>query len=411
MSHLPRPKCPTRSAVYAGSVPDVICLDIPAGTRYVDRVRRAWDEGDAVFPLDSRLPAPAREAVLAAARPTVIVTADGERRVDGQPCDTGDALLVATSGTTGNPRVAMLSLDALQRSANAVADRLTIDAADRWFACLPLAHVGGFSVVARSLLLGLGVDAVERFSEDAYVAAARSGCTMTSLVPAALSRVDPSMYRTILLGGSAPPAERARNVIATYGMTETGGGVVYDGLALAGVDVAVDDEGQILLRCPMLMRCYRDGEMPAVEGPDGRADWYPTGDLGEIDPSGVLSVHGRRGDRINTGGEKVWPSVVEEALRSHPAVADVCVAGVDDPQWGQAVHAWVVPAPGKNLSLQDARTHVKEMLPPWCAPKALHLVTTIPRTALGKPRRTELVLAVRKASGFDGDDQSGVSTG
>lgn len=388
-------------------MPDVICLDIPAGARFVDRVRRAWDEGDSVFPLDGRLPAPARDAVLSAARPTVIVTAEGERRVDGEPCRDGDALLVATSGTTGEPRVAVLTLDALRASAEAVAGRLSIDAGDRWFACLPLAHVGGFSVVARSLLLGNDVDVVDRFSEEAYVAAARSGCTRTSLVPATLSRVDPSMYRTILLGGSAPPAERPPHVVATYGMTETGGGVVYDGRALEDVDVAVDAEGQILLRCPMLMRCYRDGGMPLSDGPDGSADWYPTGDLGEIASNGALSVHGRLGERITTGGEKVWPNVVENALRSHPAVADVCVAGVDDPQWGQAVHAWVVPTPGERPSLQDVRAHVKESLPPWCAPKVLHLIAEIPRTALGKPRRAELASVVGEGRG----DQSGVSTG
>lgn len=383
-----------RTDAYAVSVHDVICLDVPAGAQFVDRLRRAWDRGDAVFPLDARLPTPARESLLAAVRPTVIVTADGERRTDGVPADAGDALLVATSGTSGAPRVAVLSHEALQSSAAAVAERLQIVAEDRWFACLPLAHVGGFSVVARSLILGNGLTVVDRFDEDSYVDAARAGCTLTSLVPTALSRVDPSLYRTILLGGSTPPRDRPANVVATYGMSETGGGVVYDGRALTGVEVSVDADGQILLRCPMLMRGYRDGERPAVTGPDGTAGWYPTGDIGDVSPTGIVSVHGRRDERITTGGEKVWPAEVEDALRSHRAVVDVCVAGVPDPEWGRAVHAWVVPSPGETPSLDDLRSHVKESLPPWCAPKALHLVDVIPRTSLGKPRRAELAARV-----------------
>src|SRR5690606_30654860 len=137
-----------------------------------------------------------------------------------------------------------------------------------------------------------------------------------------LARLDPAPWRRILLGGQAPPADRPANVIATYGMTETGSGVVYEGRPLPGVEVRVADDGEIHLRGPMLLRAYRDGTDPK----DGDG-WLPTGDLGELGPDGHLHVHGRRGDLIITGGENVWPTAVERALVTHPAVAEVAVVG------------------------------------------------------------------------------------
>ena len=121
------------------------------------------------------------------------------------------------------------------------------------------------------------------------------------------------MFRTIVLGGARPPADLPANVVTTYGMTETGSGVVYDGVPLEGVDVRIDDDGEILLRGPMLLRAYRDGSMPlAAEG------WLPTGDLGAFDDDGRLVVHGRSGELIITGGENVWPQRVEQVLLDAP---------------------------------------------------------------------------------------------
>jgi O-succinylbenzoic acid--CoA ligase len=208
-----------------------------------------------------------------------------------------------------------------------------------------------------------------------------SRATLVSLVPTALARVDAARFRWILLGGSRPPADRPANTVATYGMTETGSGVVYDGVPLDGVDVRVDDDGEIRLRGPMLLRCYRDGTVPL-----DRDGWFATGDLGRWLPDGRLHVDGRRGDLIVTGGENVWPEAVEALLAEHPAVAEVLVRGVDDPEWGQAVEALVVPH-GEPPSLAGLRTHVKEHAPAFMAPTRLRLVTSLPRTALGKPRR------------------------
>ena len=159
-----------------------------------------------------------------------------------------------------------------------------------------------------------------------------------SLVATALTRIDPTRFRTIVLGGSRPPADRPPNTVTTYGMTETGSGVVYDGVPLDGVDVRIDADGQIRLRGPMLLRCYRDGTAPVDD--DG---WFPTGDVGRWLDDGRLHVEGRRGDLIISGGENIWPEAVEAALSSHPGVAEVLVRGVDDPEWGQVVEALVVP--------------------------------------------------------------------
>ena len=233
----------------------------------------------------------------------------------------------------------MLTHAAVAASALATSERLGIDPArDRWLACLPLAHVGGLSVVTRALATGTPLTVHERFDAGAVAAAAAAGCTRTSLVPTALARVDPAAFRTILVGGQAPPGDRPANVIATYGMTETGSGIAYDGVPLDGVEVRIADDGEVQLRAPMLLRAYRDGTDPRT--PDG---WFPTGDLGRVDGDGVLAVHGRRGDLIITGGENVWPASVEPVLARHPAVAEVAVVGRADPEWGQRVVAVVVP--------------------------------------------------------------------
>lgn len=369
---------------YAGRVNELVCLDIDGGQPFVDRLRRAWDAGDAVFPLDRRLPDASRRAILDVVAPTIIATESGDTRVIGRPVETGDAVVVATSGTTGVPRAAVLTMDAVEASARAVSSRLRVGSNDCWFACLPPSHVGGLSVITRSIVTGTRCIVDARFTEQGYVDAARRGATLVSLVATALSRVDPGLYRAIVLGGSRPPSDRPANAVTTYGMTETGSGVVYDGIPLDGVDVDVR-AGVIHLRAPMLLRAYRDGSIPL----DAHG-WFRTGDVGSIDGEGRLHVEGREGDLIITGGENVWPETVESRLALHPSVVECCVAGVPDREWGHAVHAWIVPVGGAIITLEDAREFVKETLPPWCAPRAIHLVDSIPRTSLGKPRRAML---------------------
>jgi o-succinylbenzoate---CoA ligase len=354
----------------------LIVVEAHGTAGFVDRLRRAWDAGEAVLPLDPRLPPPARERVLAAARPD-------------EPVANGDALVVATSGTSGEPKAVVLTHDAVAASARATSRRLAVDpASDRWLACLPLAHVGGLGVVTRAILTGTPLTVHDGFDPGAVEAATRGPdrCTLASLVPTMLRRIDPTGFRTVVLGGSAMPPDLPANAVATYGMTETGSGVVYDGVPLDGVDVRVVG-GQVELRCPMLLRCYRDGTDP--RDPDG---WFPTGDAGAWDETeGRLRVFGRLDDVIVSGGENVWPVAVERALATHSGVREVAVVGRLDPEWGQRVTALVVPADRAHPpTLDELRTIAKRDLPAYCAPRELVLVAELPRTGLGKLVRRAL---------------------
>ena len=321
---------------------------------------------------------------------TVIGAAGDETSLEGgTDVEPGDALVVATSGASGAPKGVVLTHDAVAASARATNTRLGVTVGDHWLACLPLSHVGGLSVITRALAGGTRLTVLPRFDPDAVMAA---GATLVSLVATALQRIDPARFRTIVLGGSAPPPDLPANVVTTYGMTETGSGVVYDGSPLDGVDVHVGVDGEVGVRGPMLLRAYRDGTVPLVDG------WFATGDLGRWDAAGRLVVDGRRSDLIISGGENVWPEPVEAVLRRHPHVADVAVTGDPDPEWGQAVTAYVV-ADGDPPTLDELRDAVKHELAPHCAPRRLVVVAAIPRTALGKIRRAEVTNVTRSASG------------
>jgi O-succinylbenzoic acid--CoA ligase len=169
-------------------------------------------------------------------------------------------------------------------------------------------------------------------------------------------------------------------------MTETGSGIVYDGFALPEVQLSVLD-GEVIVKTPTLFSAYRDAPRPSVTGPDATSDWFPTGDAGEIN-DGKLSIHGRIGFVINTGGEKLWPEDLESVLSTLDGISDVAVTGVEDPEWGQRVVALVVSSGQK---LDDAITNIAaERIGPWAKPKEIRYVAAIPRTANGKIRRSEL---------------------
>jgi len=379
-------------------VPRLVALDLPAGPELLDLLQRTWDAGDAVLPLDRRLPAPAQRAVLRALRPAIVVGPDGTSSslADPLPVEPGDAVVVATSGTTGEPKGVVLTHPAVAASADACHRRLAVDAAvHEWIACLPLAHVGGLAVVLRALLHGVPLTLQEGFDAAAVVDAARRSRQvgrrpLVSLVPTTLGRVDPAVFDTILLGGAAPPGSLPPNTVVTYGMTETGSGVVYDGRPLDGVELAIGDgtvgaAGEILVRGPMLLRCYRDGTDPRLPG-----GWLPTGDGGALLPDGRLRVDGRLADVVVTGGEKVWPAAVERVLAQDADVAEVAVGAQPDPEWGQRVVAYVVARPGARPTLDRLRAVVKEQLGPWAAPRQLVLLDHLPRTSNGKVRRADL---------------------
>ncbi len=371
----------------------LVALAMPAGDGFVAELRRAWDRGDAVLPVDLRLPAQARERLLAALGPDRVIEPGGDRRRSGgAPVEPGDALVVATSGTTGEPKGVVITHDAVAASARASSDRLSVDPSrDRWLACLPLAHVGGLSVVTRALVTGTPLEVHAGFDPDDLLRAQREGATLVSMVPTMLTRMDVSGFRTVLLGGAAIPSDRPFNTVATYGMTETGSGVVYDHRPLDGVEVRAVD-GEIQVRGPMLLRAYRDGTDPKTA--DG---WLPTGDAGSVTPGSDpeddvrVEVQGRIGDLIVTGGENVWPAPVEAALRELPSIDEVAVVGRADHEWGQVVTAVIVVAAGHQAPTLDVvRNAVREVLPAFAAPRRIERVDRLPVTALGKVQRAGL---------------------
>jgi O-succinylbenzoic acid--CoA ligase len=365
---------------------ELVAIDVPHATRVVDIVKRVWDDGDAALIVDQRLPHSAARALLHSLGTHRVHDGNEFTRVDigAEPMLEGDALVVATSGTSGVSKGVVHTHTTLRAASLAASAAVDAGAAAHWLACLPLAHIGGFGVVARAWHTGARLTVLDSFDPDAAVSA---GATHVSLVATALRRLDPMHFHRVILGGSRPPENLPANVTTTYGLTESCGGVVYDRKPITGVEVAVSADGEILLRGPMIMARYRGD---SVIHPVDSAGWLHTNDIGSIE-NGELSVAGRRGDMIITGGENVWPDVVEQRLAAHPAVAECAVAGVADDEWGQVVTAWVVPTPGFEPTLDELRDHVAEALPRYAAPRRLVIAKELPRTNLGKVVRSALV--------------------
>lgn len=358
----------------------LVALALPPGEEFAAAIDAAWAAGDAVLPLDPALPEAARRAVEETLRPDL-------------PVDDDVALVIATSGSTGVSKGVELSVAALVASAQATIDRLGLTSDDVWLSCLPWHHIAGLQVLLRARCSGAGLRVHRRFDVEAF--AAERDATVTSLVPTQLSRlldagVDLTRLRAILVGGAAAsPALVARaraagaNVVTTYGMSETCGGCVYDGVPLDGVGVRVDGDERIWLRGPMLMRGYRlapDLTKDAIV--DG---WLRTADRGRLETDGRLTVLGRLDEVVVSGGENVDPAGVSAVLSEHPAVADVVVVGVPDDEWGQAVAAVVVPVDGAALSLAEARAWCADRLPPAALPRLVVPVESLPMLASGKP--------------------------
>jgi O-succinylbenzoic acid--CoA ligase len=371
---------------------DVVAVALPPGEAWLSIAAATWAAEASLLPVDHRLAAPAAQSLLADGRPTVLVSPQGWRRVrSGRPADPGVALIVPTSGSSGRPRLVELTRAAVEAAVASSLRALTADAGDGWVSCLPFAHIGGLLVLLRGVLGGAPL----LFRGPAELEPV-AGFPFVSVVPTQLVRtldagVEFRGYRALLVGGGGMDAAlRSRLAAAgapcvvTYGLTQSCGGVVYDGTPLPGVSVRIDEGGEIQLGGPTLLRGYRDGSAAGLTA-DG---WLPTGDAGRLDGDGRLHVHGRLDDLIVTGGENVWPGDVEAALRSHPAVADCAVFGRPDPSWGQRVVAAVVPRDrAVPPTLEELRDHVGALLGRHQAPRELVLVESLPRTALGKLQR------------------------
>lgn len=362
----------------------LLALDFELGPDLERAIRDAVDASVAFCVLDRRASPRRRREELARLGATGVRDLDGVTDVDGgTPVDDEIGLVMLTSGSSGEPKAVEHTWTALRASAELTQSTLRGDAPPIWRPCLPACHIGGLAVILRAVLS----DATLWWGDgEDLEAAADHGATHVSVVRAQLARHDLSGYRTVLLGGARPPTAVPENVIATWGMTETGSGVVYDGVALPGVDVA-SVEGELCVRTPTLFRSYRTGARARVVGPDGRDDWFPTGDAGEVS-DGRVSVKGRLGFVINTGGEKLWPEELESVLATINGVRDVAVTGADDAEWGQRVVALVV-SDGSQLD-ERIRSVANERIGPWAKPKEIRYVTAIPRTASGKIQRNAL---------------------
>lgn len=317
---------------------------------------------------------------------------------------------IATSGSTGVPKIVLLSRSALVASGEATARRL--GGHGQWMLCLGLTHIAGVQVVARSVLAGTTPVCCTPGGPDFAAAFTAATARLTgvrryvSMVPTQLRRLldDPASraaltsYDAILLGGAAADPmllDRARghgvHIVTTYGMSETAGGCVYDGVPLDGVRVVLGEAGQITLAGPVVARGYRHGA--ALDDDPFTSDTFRTSDVGTMG-DGLLQVLGRSDHLINTGGQKVAPALVEAAMRSLPDVLDVAVVGVPDDEWGELVTALVVT--DSPLALPDVRRALADRLPAAALPKRLVTVRQVPRMGIGKlDRQAALELARR----------------
>lgn len=355
---------------------------------FANYLGQIWDEGDALLPLDQRLPALAKQQLLKQFGASWLISDSGEKvKLDnGFAVEPNDALVIATSGSTGEPKGVVHTHESITASVIAGGDRLGCSSVDHWLSCLPLAHVGGLSVLLRARHYKSELsfaDSVDQLSIDAAI---KRGADLTSLVPTVLRKLNIDSFRSVLVGGSALLSDMPANAITTYGLTETMGGVAYNGRTLDGAEIQVNNESEIMVRGAMLFRAYRHGSNPKSE-----SGWFATGDLGQI-IDGVLAVHGRKDDLINTGGYKVWPRIVENSINQITEINECVVKGIPDETWGQVVCAWIVlQNQNQPLSLNDVRQHVRRTLPDYCAPKQIFIVDQIPRSALGKVRLSDLL--------------------
>lgn len=324
------------------------------------------------------------------------------------------ALLGYTSGTTGVPKGAVLTHGNLLAGAESVRIAWRWEPEDRLVLALPLFHMHGLGVgLHGTLLTGASAILLNGFSPDAVLDAANAhDATLFFGVPTMYTRFSQSprvgelSRLRLCVAGSAPLSadlhrrlEEAAGVRALerYGMTETIMLVSnpYDGerragtvgFPLPGVEMRLaPDSGEVLVRGPNVFAGYwRRPE--ATEEAFDEEGWFRTGDLGECDEAGYLRLRGRAKELVISGGLNVYPREVEDVLRSHPDVDDVAITGTPDEEWGEVVTAWVVPASGKPLKLDDLRSHLEGVCADFKHPRLLHLVDELPRNALGKVQK------------------------
>ncbi|MGV8976863.1 MAG: o-succinylbenzoate--CoA ligase [Cellulomonas sp.] len=361
----------------------------------------------------------ALEAALEGSGPAVLTGAALRPAGPADHLPEGVALVVATSGSTGDAREVMLSAAALRASAAATEARL--GGPGRWLLTLPTTHVAGLQVLVRSVLAGTVPVVVHPgpFRAEAFAAASADlpssgGRRYTSLVPTQLHRLLASPagvdalrgFDAILLGGAAAaPAlvadARAAeiHVVTTYGMSETCGGCVYEGVPLGGVRVDLAPDGRVLLSGPVLATGYRG--RPDLDAQTfvhrGGERWLRTTDVGTLDHAGALTVLGRLDDMIVTGGAKVAPAAVEQVLGELAGVVEACVVGLPDDEWGHVVTALLVLRTGAAVpDLAGVRSTVESRLGRSAAPRHIVVVDALPLRGPGKIDRRAAAAQARQ---------------
>jgi O-succinylbenzoic acid--CoA ligase len=318
----------------------------------------------------------------------------------------------------------MLTGAALAAAARASAARTPLVPGDRWLACLPLFHIGGYSILTRCALAGAEALIHARFDADRVMASlVEERLTHLSLVPAMLARLcdiggPPPHLRHVLIGGAALSADLAQRaaelgwpIQPTYGMSETASQVAtlsvlprgwqsgHVGSPLPGAEVALDDRGRLKVRGPMVMAGYAN---PDLRSGDGLVDeWFVTADLAELKPGGEVVILGRADDAIVSAGKKILPTLVEGLVSACPIVDEVGIAGRPDPVWGEVVVAVYRGSGPPDAVLDWCRAQVPDSL----RPRAAVWVEVLPTLANGKPDRSalrRLALGSQPKSGADG---------
>jgi len=397
-----------------------VALALPGGAGFAAVLHGALALGAVVAPVDPRLGPRERATVIAGAAVVVEAPIEAQAGLVSQPAEpepeagagagarikhdlASTAVVMHTSGTSGTPKAVALSYANLLWSALGSAVALGLDPGERWLCALPVAHVGGLSILLRSAIYATTAIVLERFDTEAVLDELHrvDGPTLISLVPTTLARLldaglqRPATLRCALIGGGpvAPVLlQRARaagvRVSETYGLTEAcsqvttaapGEGGADAGAPLFCTRVGISADGEILVSGPTVAAGAR--------GPDG---WLSTGDLGALDTTGRLTVTGRKADTIVSGGENVAPTEVEAVLLEHPGVSEAAVCGRPDSEWGEAVVAIVVPVAGAGVGIAELRDHCAARLARFKVPKDFVFDTELPRTPSGKLLRRAL---------------------
>ena len=328
----------------------------------------------------------------------------------------GDLLLVYTSGTTGQPKGAMHTCDGLRANAAAAIAAQGLDESSRVLSVLPLFHVGGLCIqTLPALAAGGKVKLLARFDPETWFDEVQSWRPSTTLLVPALMRslvehrrwatADLSTLAFVNSGSQIVPRHlidafhaRGLPVAQVYGATETGPvsivlrpdeALVHPGMAgraALGVDLRLAGDGEILLRAPQMMRCYHRSDTPGFDA----QGWFHSGDLARRHANGMIEVVGRSSELIISGGENIHPAEIENLVAERPEVAECAVTGVPDARWGEVPVLAVVVRPGYVVDGAAILAALEGKLARFKQPRRVVVLAELPKTALGKVRRTAL---------------------